>query len=185
MIKVKFILICVGTVLMNGCASVPASLKTQNLNNITPTTAQTHPEVLGEKVRWGGILIKTSPNKTRTCFEVTSMPLDDIARPVRGDQTNGRFIACANGFYDPSIYKANRDITFIGTLEVPVIKPINNYSYIFPKLNAQIVYLWPKEAPVMYDWNPNGYGGDGGFEGDSMMGYPMMGDPMGPMFDPD
>ena len=32
------------------------------------------------------------------------------------DDTNGRFIACRTGFYDPAVFQVNREVTFTGRI---------------------------------------------------------------------
>jgi outer membrane lipoprotein len=65
----------------------------------------------GERVRWGGTIVETRPQRDETCIEIVSLPLDRRARPHQTDQTFGRFLACASGFYDPEIHARGRDVT--------------------------------------------------------------------------
>jgi outer membrane lipoprotein len=122
-------------------------------------------EGVGERVRWGGELVSTTPGGGNTCFEVVSKPLDERARPRSVDESFGRFIACAPGFYDPAIYAPRRDVTVVGTLEPAEPGKVGDADYTFPRLRADAVYLWPKLEPGDLGyypyWYPYGWGWGG------------------------
>src|SRR5487761_2757533 len=126
---------------LGACSTfVPAQLGGTDFSDITPHMAQDTPEVQGQRVRWGGTIAIVSPEKTHTCFQVVSHPLDYSAQPEEDDRTNGRFIACASGFYDPEVYAVKREITVIGTLQAATIGSIGNYKYIFPNVDVETLY---------------------------------------------
>src|SRR5690606_40498409 len=62
----------------------------------------------------------------------------------RSDDTNGRFIACRAGFYDPAVFEKNREVTFTGRIEGYETRRIGEYDYRFPRIAADVVYLWPR-----------------------------------------
>lgn len=141
---ILFTLIAVGS--LSACATIsPVSGK---FPPITPHDAQSGAEQ-GKLVRWGGTLIATKPEASQTCFEVLSLPLSSSGRPQagRGEKDLGRFLACAPGFYDPTLYKAGRSITFIGTVSGVTKEKVGGYTYPYPKLEASKVYLWPLPRP--------------------------------------
>ena len=115
---------------------------------ITPRQAQTGAEN-GKLVRWGGELIQTEPEAQQTCFTVLGFPLRKDGRPILGREAAdvGRFIACAPGFYDPTLYAAGRAMTFIGTIQGTVRKKIGGFTYTYPRLSASQAYLWPLPEP--------------------------------------
>ncbi|MEL5848866.1 MAG: Slp family lipoprotein [Candidatus Igneacidithiobacillus chanchocoensis] len=115
---------------------------------ITPHQAQTGAEN-GKLVRWGGELIQTEPEADQTCFTMLGFPLDRDGRPRLGRQSAdaGRFIACAPGFYDPTLYAAGREMTFVGTITGVVKKKVGGYGYPYPRISASRVYLWPLPEP--------------------------------------
>lgn len=102
------------------------------------------------RVRWGGAVIQTLPDGQRTCFEMSGLPLDSHGEPRDSDQSTGRFTACASGFYDPAIFSVGRYVTFTGKIEGSASHMIANQTYTFPKLEAGLVYLWPKRLDVYY-----------------------------------
>lgn len=155
--------VAVLAVALAGCATrTPVSGK---FPPITPRQAQTR-QYRGTTVRWGGILIATTPESGRTCFRVMGLPLAADGRPSggAGELETGRFIACARGFFDPMLYAAGRQVTFVGTIAGIKIETVGNYRYPYPEIDARIVYLWPKEAPAApmpayygpYYWGPWG-----------------------------
>ncbi|KAG9550800.1 hypothetical protein KCV01_g23232, partial [Aureobasidium melanogenum] len=134
-------------------------------NEVTTTNAQ-QGGAPGAKVRWGGEIIKTEPGPQQTCFFVLSEPLDSEARPTSNKQeTQGRFVACRDGFYDPEVFVRGREITVTGTLRGAVTQKVGDFDYAYPRVEADVVYLWPKRVPVnryppgFYDpfWGP-GFG---------------------------
>lgn len=141
--------------LLAACATQPpVSLSTGPFTNITPLAAQTQ-NFAGNKVRWGGTIANVSPRKNETCFQVVSHSLDSMARPEEEDKSDGRFMACSPGFYDPAIYAEGREVTVAGTLQAPVLGKIGEYDYRFPLIAAEEIYLWPKrQVELNY---PNNY----------------------------
>jgi outer membrane lipoprotein len=146
-------------------ATVPARLAQGPFANITQHMAQTE-NLVGQRVRWGGSIASVNPAKNETCIQVVSHPLDSAARPEDSDQTDGRFVACAPAFYDPAVYAIGRDVTVVGILQSPQSDKIGKYDYLFPRVAADDIYLWPK--PKIYqNYYPYPYY--------SPFAYPMMG----------
>ena len=132
----------VGVAFLSGCATVTPVSGT--FPDISPLAAQSGNDQ-GQTVRWGGKLIETHPEAHETCFTVLGEPLrrDGRPEPERGEAHIGRFIACAPGFYDPMLYRAGREITFIGRVQGIAHRKIGQFNYTYPTLAASTVYLWP------------------------------------------
>jgi outer membrane lipoprotein len=151
-----------------GCARPPHVLR-GSFAPLSPRDVQARGAV-EERVRWGGKIVNTTPGKDQTCFEILSKPLDGAARPVDTDETYGRFVACAPGFYDPAVYAPGREVTVVGTVAEPMTRTVGDYEYKFPVVKAETVYLWRKreERMVYYDpwddpfWGPYPFWGWGG-----------------------
>jgi outer membrane lipoprotein len=131
-------------VLLSACATTPAPLRGE-YSDLTPEMVQSSasPQT-GEEVRWGGIIAEVVPGKEQTCLTVLSRPLDSSGRPMEGDQTMGRFLACSKGFVDPAVYAPQREITVVGTVEGTEVRKIGEYPYRYPKVAVSTIYLWPK-----------------------------------------
>ena len=128
--------------LLAACATQPTPLQGEYVE-VTPQDAASA-DVTGQVVRWGGRIVRTEPQNNRTCFEVLSTRLDSYARPYWAtDDVGGRFIACRAGFYDPAVFEPNREVTFTGRVEGYDNRKIGGYDYRFPRVAADVVYLWP------------------------------------------
>ncbi|BFI96432.1 MAG: hypothetical protein RSP_19420 [Rhodanobacter sp.] len=158
--------------LLGGCATMPQPLQ-GNYANVSSAAAQ-QGGAGGTRVRWGGEIIKTEPGPQETCFYILARPLDSQARPELGSagDSQGRFVACHSGFYDPEVFTRGRELTVTGTVHGTVTKKVGDYDYPYPRVEADVVYLWPKRPqyvdvtpypPGFYDpfwgpWGPWGYG---------------------------
>lgn len=134
-------------ILLAACATQPKPLQGQ-FQALTPQQAAASAQA-GALVRWGGRIIRTEPRADRTCFEVISTRLNSDGRPARAsDDTSGRFLACRAGFYDPALFQADREVTFTGRLEGYEDRKVEDYLYRFPRVAANVVYLWPQRERV-------------------------------------
>src|SRR5512147_3008799 len=144
------------TVALGGCATVPHEIAGENFAAVTPQQAVGQ-NASGQHVRWGGEIINVEPRADSTCFEVLARELYSDARPVRrSDHSDGRFIACGQGFYDPAVYTKGRDLTVTGSISGSEQHKVGEYNYTFPHVSADQVYLWPKRQPVDYYYQPWG-----------------------------
>ena len=134
--------------LLAACATHPQPLQGE-YTAITPREAA-EADYTGRVVRWGGRVVQVEPRADSTCFEMISNELDPYGRPgARDDGTGGRFIACRSGFYDPAVFEVNREVTFTGRLSGHENRRIGGYDYRFPRLAADVVYLWPERERVV------------------------------------
>lgn len=167
----KVALVAAGSMALGACATVPKPLAGTYTPLLPSQAAQGGAG--GTLVRWGGQIIKTEPKADQTCFYVLSRPLDDQARPVARGNSHGRFVACHSGFYDPEVFTKGREVTFTGPVHGIVSKMVGKYNYAYPRVEAQTVYLWPKQPRVVERYNTTPYG----------FGNPFWG-PIGPWYDP-
>jgi outer membrane lipoprotein len=129
---------------LGACATVPAPLKGQ-FSPVTPRDAAANGGQAAT-VRWGGEIINVDPRADQTCFEILARQLDDTARPVSRDPSSGRFLACRTGFYDPEEFKQGRDITIVGQLNGSERAKVGDFDYTYPRVAADLVYLWPERS---------------------------------------
>jgi len=142
----KRLLPLLAIVLVSGCVSAPKALQGQ-FAPIAPGDA-VRAGTTGEPVRWGGRIVKVDPQSTRTCFEVVSVRLGADGRPMRRDQSAGRFLACRDGFYDPEIFQPGREVTLAGRLVGFEDRKVGEYDYRYPRVDADVVFLWPERRNV-------------------------------------
>ncbi len=134
-----------------GCLRPPGNLAGK-YDDVNVKQAQTEPRE-GAAVRWGGQLVSMRPGKDQTCFEVVALPLDARARPQPSDRSDGRFIACAPGYYEPTVYVPGREVTVVGALHGTTRGKVGEYDYTFPRVDATTVHLWP-ERTAERSWSP-------------------------------
>jgi outer membrane lipoprotein len=147
------------TALLAACATVPKPLQGNYATNVTSLSAQ-QGSASGTQVRWGGEIISTEPGQQSTCFYVLGRPLDSQARPTRtgNNDSQGRFVACRAGFYDPEVFARGREITVTGTIQGTMTRKVGDYDYNYPRVDANVVYLWPKRQVVYgYPYGPGWY----------------------------
>jgi outer membrane lipoprotein len=125
-----------------GCATIPAPLQ----GPYAPSTPAAAAErgVAGERVRWGGQVVGVHNQATQSCFEIVGKALSADGRPVSRDRSEGRFIACRAGFYDPAVFTAGREVTIAGTVTGFEARRIGDYDYRYPRVAADVIYLWPE-----------------------------------------
>ncbi|HET6632371.1 MAG TPA: Slp family lipoprotein [Rhodanobacteraceae bacterium] len=162
----KLFVLAVASLLLGACATVPQPLMGQ-YSMLPPNQAA---NASGERVRWGGTIIETVPEANQTCIYTMSRPLGDSARPYPSGDGGGRFVACHAGFYDPQIFAPGREITVTGSIDGSLTRAVGEYEYAYPRVQADVIYLWPRriERPYYYDpypgyfydpfWGPPGWG---------------------------
>lgn len=134
--------------LVGACASQPKPLQGGFSETPSPHDAVSN-GITGVAVRWGGRIVQVEPRPDATCFEMIATRLTATGRPYwAADDTNGRFIACRTGFYDPAVFERNREVTFTGRIAGYDTRRIGEYDYRLPRIDADVVYLWPAREPV-------------------------------------
>lgn len=169
-------LVLVALLLLAGCSSTPEALK-GNYAPLEPGQASIRD--LGTEVRWGGVILDARPDARQTCFEVLSRSLDSSYRPRAEDLTQGRFIACRDGFLDPEVFAKGREITLTGAVVAIDERQVGEFNYRYPVLTTRFITMWPERPDVIINnyhdpwfygpyWGPywGGYGWYGGY------GYP-------------
>src|SRR5690242_5596386 len=135
--------IAIAALALGGCATVPQPIAGTDFAAMTPQQAVSR-NVHGERVRWGGEIIRVEPKPDNTCFEVLSRELYGDARPSRRDGSGGRFIACGKGFFDPAVYAKGRELTVVGQVAGTEQHQVGDYNYTYARVDADGVYLWPQ-----------------------------------------
>ena len=142
---------------LGACATVPSQLQ-GTYSTIQPEQAAAQ-QAPGESVRWGGKIVDVHTEKLYTCFEVVGAPLDSSGRPKKVDDSNGRFLACRDGFYEPEVFANGRELTISGKIDGYETRKIGDYDYRYPRVAADVIYLWPER--LNYDDHYHGYWGPG------------------------
>jgi len=123
-----------------GCAAQPPSKVP--VKKITPAQAL-EKDSLGAEVRWGGPILSVEPKQTETCFKMLSYFLGSDGSPHLQNQPQGRFLACAQGYYDPAVYAPRRTMTVVGTVAPAQTIKVHKVDQQVPVVDVQAVKLWP------------------------------------------
>lgn len=142
-VRVAPIIVAIAAILAGGCATAPKPLQGEYSALLPEQASATQPA--GEHVRWGGSIVSVAPTTSETCIEILGRDLNESARP-RGtpDLSAGRFLACREGFYDPAIFAADREVTVTGRIAGYESRRIGEYDYRYPRVAADVIYLWPE-----------------------------------------
>ncbi len=144
--------LALATATLAACSTVPEALQGA-YPALTPES--TSARDIGRNVRWGGVILEARPEAERTCFEVLSRNLDRSMRPRAEDLTQGRFIACRDGFLDPEIFAKGREVTLTGRVERLDEHKVGAFDYTYPVLAAGFLTMWPKRPDVIIDSYPD------------------------------
>jgi outer membrane lipoprotein len=132
--------------LLSACATAPKPLQGQ-FTVVSASDVATSGRT-GDNIRWGGLVIEVEPEAERTCIQILSRELSDTARPRDRDVSEGRFVACRDGFYDPEIFTRGREVTVAGRVAGLTTRPVGEYAYPMPEVAADVIYLWPERREI-------------------------------------
>ena len=157
----KWSALVAATALLAGCATTPPPPPTPSLQEV-----RANPQgYLGEEVRWGGLIAEVANRERETCVTVVGRQLESSGRPRDTDASQGRFIACVDGFLDPMVYQPGREFTVSGMVTGSESQRIGDFPYRYPVVKAVRHQLWEPEPdyyvvepdPFWYDpwyWGP-------------------------------
>ncbi len=103
------------------------------------------PKYTGRTVVVGGAIIDARNLEDWTEIEVLQMPLGYRLKPVRPEESAGRFILVFKGFKDPAIYGAGKKITAVGKIEGFRTGSVGKMTYNYPVISSTEDYLWQME----------------------------------------
>ena len=124
-----------------GCSAAPKVLRGE-----FATQGPQSSSANGQQIRWGGSIIEVEPKAAQTCFQILSRELGASARPREVDASNGRFLACRSGFYDPAVFGRGREVTVVGAVAGTEIRSVGEYALSMPLIAADVIYLWPERT---------------------------------------
>jgi outer membrane lipoprotein len=139
--------------MLSACASqIPQAIRQAPVDNPSVEAVRGNTaDYLGREVRWGGRLIETENREHATWLTVlSSTSLSKDGEPQSGDDNGGRFIAIVPAFLDPKVYAVDRKVTVTGTLLRTETRPVGQFPYTYPVVQASSWYLWPEDAEPPY-----------------------------------
>lgn len=172
------------SLLLMSCASVPDSLKGTTERPQQNFMAIHHNAVslIGQEARLGGQILSVTNYPQYTRLEISSMPLDDSARPILSSSSQGRFFADTKRFLEPTDYQ-NHFITIVGTITGLEKGKIGAMPYDFVTIKISGLQRWNLIQPRMYHvpnvwmgpWDNRSYlNGPGSSWGNSLPAGPML-----------
>ena len=137
-------------------SSVPVEIR-QELSN-APSVAQLRNNpgaYIAQRVRWGGMILKTENKQNTSWLTVIAYPLSDSGVPLASARSPGRFIAIVNEFLDPLVFSRDRFITVKGDFFKTATLMVGEYPYLYPLIEVDHYYIWPeKQEPYYADYPP-------------------------------
>ena len=129
---------------LGACATnIPDAIREPPPGDLSVAEVRRDPNAhIGRHVRWGGTIAGVENKKTETLLELVARDLDSDGRPRMTDRSPGRFLARVDGFLDPAVYANGREMTVAGTLEGVTTRTIGEYTYRYPLVKTDAVYLW-------------------------------------------
>ena len=145
---------------VSGCAptieAIPRELQQGISQEVTFHQVIENPKAfIGKSVLWGGTILKTTVRQDGTVLEILHRPLDPNSRPIRTDQSEGRFLVAQPGkFLDPAIFERGREVTVVGEITGERVQPLGEIKYRYPFLIAKHIHLWaqPRISPFPPYW---------------------------------
>lgn len=143
----RFMLLFTAVVVLNmfGCTPLfPSRITAQVDKSISFADLRKNPESYkGKWVMVAGVIVDATTEKDgRTYMEVVQKPADSQGKPLRTDESGGRFIVVSKQFLDPAIYRGGRVITVVGEVIGESIKPLGEITYRYPLLAIEALHLW-------------------------------------------
>lgn len=148
----QFVLLFTTSALLVACAS-PTGFRLENVDRqLTPSQAAAAPDrALNQKVLWGGVIVNSRNLKQSTEIEVLPYPLDEDQRPDIEATPGPRFLLEQAGYLETADYAAGREVSVVGTVTGTIKGKIGDADYIYVRLRAEQLHLWPKERPAPRD----------------------------------
>ena len=130
-------------VISSACSTAPEQLKGE-YSTLRPMDVSE--QNLETPIRWAGVIFETLPQESHTCIAVLAKPIEKSMRPQMTGQSDGRFIACTRGYYDPDILKVEGGVTLTGRIIHIDKRAHENYDYLVPVVEVDSITLWQKRS---------------------------------------
>lgn len=133
--------------LLTACATGPQFDGAHFQQSITPEDAVLNIETYrNSDVMWGGLLVSNVALQQGSQLEVLAYPLNAKQMPDTTRSSLGRFVLLVDRFLEPVDYSDGRIVTITGKLIDTRDGVIGAATYEFPIVDAEEMYLWPKNA---------------------------------------
>jgi outer membrane lipoprotein len=106
-------------------------------------------EYTGRVVVLGGYILEMQIEPNARVLTIIQAPLDWRERPKSRDLSQGRFFVTTSKFLDPEVYVKGRRITVGGSVAGARRQSVDGVRFLFPVIEAQELYLWPKKTHLV------------------------------------
>ena len=147
--NILIILIGGMALLLQGCSyAISPDVSRTADRSITFEQIQADPSSLqGKIVILGGLIAQVRNVKNGTFIEIVQKELDYWGKPRRTDRTGGRFIVYQPRPLDVLVFAPGREITIAGEVSGAEEKFLDESAFLYPRINARQIKLWPPEKP--------------------------------------
>lgn len=126
--------------MLSACVQPPKPLQGE-FNEISPQAYQKSPKP-DLLVRWTGFVVAVENKEEHSCLTIIAKVPDDQSKPSRRIRVDkGRFIACKPTFLEPESF-LKKPVTVTGKAKRLVSKKIDELSYDYPLVDADVIYVW-------------------------------------------
>jgi outer membrane lipoprotein len=153
---------------LNGCTPIFSEQTLKLVNTDAPfKTLKAVPEnYIGKHVMLGGRIASVVNNNDGSYLEIVQFDLTALSYPEDTFLSYGRFLATADRFLDPMVFRKGMLITLVGEIKGKKSQRLENMDYTYPVLTMRDWYLWrgsdsdyackyPVASP---QYNPASYG---------------------------
>lgn len=134
---------------LTACSNVPKQIKSPPAQDVQLNQVIANKEMMaGQPVRWGGEIVEVENTNDASLIQVVQFPLNHYGKPQLNNNSQGRFIARSEQFFDPAVYKQGRLITFSGKATTDIAKrSIDEKQIIMPVIDVTDSYRWQPTEP--------------------------------------
>jgi outer membrane lipoprotein len=114
---------------------------------------------LGKRVLFGGVIVVARNLEDGTELEIVQKNLESYGNLEAGDYSGGRFLFFSKDYLEPEIYASGRELIGVGKVAGKKSRNIGDYSYNFPIIEVEELYLLDDKklnssSSVPYSWGP-------------------------------
>lgn len=124
-----------------GCSSLPKSIRDSPAKELSLIEA-TADKSIGTNIRWGGEVVRVENKNAQSLLEIVAYPLNHYGKPQTGKDSQGRYVARSEEFYDPEVYEKGTLITIVGRVAGAEKRKVDQRSLLMPVIDITESHKW-------------------------------------------